>query len=125
MRAEIGAARRVDRRRHGDDVEVGLRAAPPGRFVDERRMRQIRLFHFARAVDAGAQFLDALAIDIEADDRCARSRKSDRDRQTDIAEPDHGNLALMRHSKTSIWATRLAEHSLAARLAPQQRRQQP
>ena len=61
-------------------------------------MRQVGLVDFARAVDAGAQFLDPLAIDVEADHRGAGARERDRHRQADIAEPDHGNLALMRQN---------------------------
>ena len=60
-------------------------------------MRQVGLFNFVRAVDPGAQFLDALAVDVESDNCGAGSRKCDRHGQPDIAEPDHGNLALLHY----------------------------
>ncbi len=60
-------------------------------------MRQVRLFDFARAIDAGAQFVDPFSVEVEADRRSAGSRKRHRHGQADIAKPDHGNLALMRH----------------------------
>ena len=59
---------------------------------------EIVRLHFARAVVAGAQLIDALAVDIKADDRSAGTRKCDRNRQADIAEPDHRDLALVRHA---------------------------
>ncbi len=100
-RTEIGTARRIDRGRNGDDVEIRRRQCRRIVGIDQRRMRQVRLFHFARAVDAGAQFLDPFAVDVETDHRGAGSRKGDRHRQADIAEPDYGNLALMRHQNES------------------------
>ena len=62
-------------------------------------MRQIAFLDFEGAVDAGAQLFDALTVDIETDHRGAGARESDRHRQTDIAEPNHGNLALMRQNE--------------------------
>ena len=63
-RAEIGPARAVDRRRHGDDIEI--RVAETGRvvLVAQRRLLEIGRLDFARAVMAGAQFVDAPAIDV-------------------------------------------------------------
>ena len=72
-------------------------------------MRQIVFLDFEGTVDAAAQFLDALAVDVEADHRGAGARESDRHRQTDIAEPNHGNLALMRQNEIPGWARREPE----------------
>ncbi len=96
-RAEIGPARGIDRRRHGDDVEIGLRQR--GRIVleFERRVLEIGRRDLARAVMTGVQFFDAPAVDVEADDRRPRAAERDGDRQADIAEADHGNFAPMLH----------------------------
>ena len=106
--AEIGPARAVDRRRHGDDVEIGFGEA--GRIVLEaqRRLLEIGRLDLARAVVAGAQLLDALAVDVEADHRDARARKRDGDRQADIAEPDHRDFALVGHAVAGGVRTRAA-----------------
>ena len=42
-------------------------------------MCEIRCLDLTRAIEAGAQFLDAYAIDIETDHRGARACKGDRD----------------------------------------------
>ena len=65
--------------------------------IAQRRLAQIGRLHLARAIVARAQLLDPLAVDIEADHRSARARKGRGDRQADIAEPDHGNLAVVLH----------------------------
>jgi hypothetical protein len=46
---------------------------------------------------ASLELGDAAGVDIEADDRCALPREGDGDRQTDIAEPDDGELSTVRH----------------------------
>ena len=59
-------------------------------------MREVRGLDLARAIEAGAQFLDTYAVDVETDHRDARACKGDRHRQADIAEPDDRELARMR-----------------------------
>ena len=88
-RAKIRPPRRVDRRRHRDDVEVRCRKRGRIAFVSAASAAQIGRLDLAGAVVAGAQFGDAPAVDVEADHRHAGARKRDRDRQADIAEPDH------------------------------------
>ncbi len=61
------------------------------------RALEIARLDFAGAVVAGAQFLDAPAVDVEADDRRPRARERDGDRQADIAKADHGDFAPMLH----------------------------
>jgi hypothetical protein len=52
---------------------------------------------FERVVVTRAQLIDTLAIDVETDNSRARARKGDRDRQTDIAEPDDSDFSRMSH----------------------------
>jgi hypothetical protein len=50
-----------------------------------------------RPVEASAQFLDALAVDIESHNCRAGSRKCDRHGKPDIAETDDRNIALLHY----------------------------
>ncbi len=87
----------VDRRGHRDDEKI--RRAQLVRVGGPAGLCRAQLFggHLAGTVDARGDIGDARGIDIEADDACARARKTHRHRQADIAEADDGNLTRMRH----------------------------
>ena len=51
-----------------------------------------------------AQLVDTFAIDVKTNNRSARARKGDRDRQTDIAEPDDSDFSRMSHLCPSFYA---------------------
>jgi hypothetical protein len=87
-RRQVGPLVIVDRRRHGDDED----AASPQVFQARRevqllRGRQFRRVHFQRAVDAAPQLVDTVRLDVEADGP-EPFAELDRERQTDVAEPD-------------------------------------
>ncbi len=80
--------RAVDRGRHGDDIEVGIAKARRIALVAQRRLAELCHVDLAGAIVAAAQFLDAPAVDIEADNRYAGASEGDGDGQSDIAKPD-------------------------------------
>ena len=61
----------------------------------QARLLQVGGFDLKRPITPRAQFLHSFAIDIEPNHRNARTRKSDRDRQTNIAKADNGDFAFM------------------------------
>jgi hypothetical protein len=97
----------IDRRRHGDDVEIGARQIGRVAGVGEARLGEIGRFDLAGAVAAGAQLVDAAAIDVEADHPRADARERDRHRQTDIAEADDGDVTIMSQPTKSFPCARV------------------
>ena len=90
-RAQIGALGLIDRRRNGDDVEIGLsQALRIGGVGDALGLRELLLGYLARAIDPAAELGDALAIDVEAD-HGEMPRKIDGERQPDIAKTDNAD----------------------------------
>src|SRR6185503_2443864 len=90
--AEIGLARRAERRRHADDERVGLGQA---RYV-VRRLEPAAARRGDRVVRnmqeialAGVQRHRLGLVDVEADDGEARLREAQRERQPDVAQTDH------------------------------------
>jgi hypothetical protein len=94
---EVRPARGVDRRRHRDDEKVASRKRRHIALVAERRMMQVGGLKLAAAVVAGAQLLDPRRVDIEACHRNAASGEGHRHGQADVTQPDHSNLASVRH----------------------------
>src|SRR5262249_18209968 len=84
------------RRRHGDDIKIRLCETRWLMIKTQGRLLEICRLNFTGAIKPGAQFIYALAVDIESDHWYARSRKSSGDRQANIAEADDGDFA-------SVW----------------------
>jgi hypothetical protein len=113
-RAQIGLVVLVDRRRHGDDVDVLVsQLGRIGAVMDLRRLQRVAL-DLAGVIPALAQQLDAARLDVEADDGARPTAllalaavERHHQRQADISQTDDG-------------------HSLARRgLAAADRRSQP
>jgi len=83
--------RGIDRRRHGDDDEIGvgeIRRVVRG--AEMLRVEQIRGRHLAGRVDVVPQVLDPLLGQVVADGR-PLSAECHGHRQADVAEADHGH----------------------------------
>ena len=93
----------VDRRRDGDDKKI--RRTQVARIGSPAGLCCTQLFgrDLAGAVIARHDISDAFGIDIEADDACACSCKTDCHRQADIAEADDGDFTRMRHGYFLHW----------------------
>ena len=63
----------------------------------QSRVGEVVRLDLAGTIMAGLELGDTAGVDIEADDRRTLPRKGDGDRQTDIAEPDDGELSTVRH----------------------------
>jgi hypothetical protein len=87
----------VDRGGDGHDVEIRLSKARRLMIEAQTCLIEIVRRDFERVVVTRAQLIDTLAIDVETDNPRARARKGDRDRQTDIAEPDDSDFSRMSH----------------------------
>ena len=94
---EVRSARLVERGRDGDDEEVGTGDLGRIRGQAQSRVGEVVRLDLAGTIMAGLELGDTAGVDIEADDRRTLPRKGDGDRQTDIAEPDDGELSTVRH----------------------------
>ena len=88
----------VDRRGSRHDVEVRLAELP--RVAGEAHIGpgELRRIDLARAVRAPAQLLDSAGVDVESDD-ARPSAERDRDRESDVPEPDDRDLPAVRHQR--------------------------
>lgn len=84
-----------DRRRRGDNVEIGLRQRGGIGGVANRCGSQFGGAQFAGSIVAPAQCFDAAMIDVVTDHRHARAGECHRHGQADVAETDDGDAAAM------------------------------
>src|SRR5690606_37452982 len=95
QRPHVGQLVAVHRRRHGDDVDIA--ALDAGDIRGEPEMPagfQFLARYLAGAVDALAQFPDALRIDVEGG-RGIPPSEGDREGQVDIAKPYHADARVL------------------------------
>ena len=102
QRREVGLVRVVDRRRHGDDDEVGLARAPP-----DRRWRVSCVAAISSAVDTSPvgstmwrRFSMRFLRQVEADRRPLLA-ELDGQRQPDVAQADDGDRGELRARRGS------------------------
>ena len=87
-RAQVRTLGLIDRRRNGDNVEIGLfQALRIGGVGDALGLCELLPGHLARPIQPTSQLGDTLPIDIEAD-HGEMTRKIDGERQTDITQTD-------------------------------------
>ena len=107
----------VDRRRHGDDEEIG--GLEIRRIVGEAQAGQgkVGVVRLAGAVVPGLQLRNPARRDVETDGGDAGAGKSNGDRQSDIAEANHGDF-----SRSGAWEPGVSQLSVVR--APLARRQE-
>ena len=88
--AQVRLVRGVDRRRHGDDVEVGRRDGVGIGGQRQRQCAQPLVVDLAGAVMPVGELRDPLLVDIEADG-FELAREGGRERQPHVAKTDHAN----------------------------------
>ena len=92
QRREVGALVLVDRRRHGDDIDVAVgEIGEIGGVMQPRRLAQFFVADFERRVMAGFERGDARGVDVETND-LAMLAKFHGQRQADVAEADDGEF---------------------------------
>ena len=106
-RTEIRPAGAVDRSRHRYDIKIGVGQTRRLVLEPQCRLFEIGRRDFKRTVVSGTQLLDAVRINIKADDRHPGSRKCDGNRQSDIAEADNSEFPAVAQncgpSNCAVW----------------------
>jgi hypothetical protein len=91
-RTQIRPAGTVDGSGHCHDIKIGAGQTRWLVFEPQRRLLEVGRRDFERAVVSGPQLLDALRIDIKADDRRPGSGECDGNWQSDVPETDNSEL---------------------------------
>ena len=119
QRGQVGALVFVDRGRHGNDEDVaGAQAFAVRRAAQMRSGPEFFRLDFEGVILAGLQLGDTPGIDVEADDRTLLAELH-RQRQTDVAEADDGEVDFVEGhecSGSTVSATD-AKKSVATRFA--------